>query len=160
MKLQIFNEFGSPLNLQGIDSIKFRFPYDNGEVLEKNNAEILDFHVQNEAFATMAVRPFESQVQFGVVETEGVNIVAFEEKPFFRAKINAGVYVLDPMFISYLEKSQPCDMPELFDLIRNNGHRTIAYPIHERWIDIGRHEDLDKVVRSTSVWEESGNQIT
>ena len=43
MKLQIFNEFGSPLNLQGADSIKFRFPYENGEVLEKNNAEILDF---------------------------------------------------------------------------------------------------------------------
>lgn len=43
MKLQIINEFGSPLNLQGCNSIKFRFPYDNGEVLEKNNAEIIDF---------------------------------------------------------------------------------------------------------------------
>lgn len=43
MKLQIFNEFGSPLNLQGVDSIKFKFPYENGEVLEKNNVEILDF---------------------------------------------------------------------------------------------------------------------
>lgn len=43
MKLQIFNEFGSPLNLQGCDSIKFKFPYENGEVLEKSNVEILDF---------------------------------------------------------------------------------------------------------------------
>lgn len=43
MKLRVLNEFGSPLNLQGCDGIKVRLPYENGEVLEKSNAEILDY---------------------------------------------------------------------------------------------------------------------
>lgn len=42
MKLQIKNEFGNPLNLQGCDGIKVILPYENGEVLEKSKVKILD----------------------------------------------------------------------------------------------------------------------
>jgi hypothetical protein len=44
MKLQIKNEFGAPLNLQGCDGIKVKIPYENGEVLEKNKVDILDIN--------------------------------------------------------------------------------------------------------------------
>jgi NDP-sugar pyrophosphorylase family protein len=33
-------------------------------------------------------------------------------------------------------------MPQLFERLRTNGNRTIAYPIHEKWMDVGRPEEL------------------
>ena len=42
MKLQIKNEYGSPLVLQGVKKISVRFQYENGETLEKTNFRILD----------------------------------------------------------------------------------------------------------------------
>lgn len=42
MKLRIVNQFGSPLSLQGADSIKVQFEYENGHVLEKSNITIVD----------------------------------------------------------------------------------------------------------------------
>jgi NDP-sugar pyrophosphorylase family protein len=35
-------------------------------------------------------------------------------------------------------------MPALFERLRENGYKTIAYPIHEKWTDIGRHDDFAK----------------
>jgi NDP-sugar pyrophosphorylase family protein len=34
-------------------------------------------------------------------------------------------------------------MPSLFETLKSNGKRIIAYPMHEPWLDIGRPDDLD-----------------
>jgi NDP-sugar pyrophosphorylase family protein len=90
----------------------------------------------------MAVRQYEIQNQFGIVVTKGVDIEGFEEKPVYRSHVNAGVYVLKPDVLNYLEHKQHCDMPTLFSRIKNNSGRTIVYPMHEPWLDVGRPEDL------------------
>jgi NDP-sugar pyrophosphorylase family protein len=51
---------------------------------------------------------------------------------------------MDPAALSFLTKAAPCDMPDLFKLIQNNEKRTVAYPVHERWLDVGRPDDLLK----------------
>ena len=104
--------------------------------------ELLDFHNRHGAAATMAVRMHEWQHPFGVVQTNGVDIVGFEEKPVTRSHINAGVYVLSPEALNALQKNYPCDMPELFERLQAKAKRTVAYPMHEPWLDMGRPEDL------------------
>ena len=117
----------------------------NGDLLtDIRYGEMVDFHQSHNAAASMAVRMHEIQNPFGVVDTEGVDIVGFEEKPIYHARISAGVYVLDPGALSLLEKGQYCDMPTLFDRLRQAGRRTIAYAIYEPWIDVGRPEDLER----------------
>jgi dTDP-glucose pyrophosphorylase len=119
------------------------FVVTNGDVLTQiDYGELIDFHVQYNAVGTMAVRVYEWQNPFGVVRTEGIEITGYEEKPLSRDHINAGVYVLDPTAIGFLTKSIPYDMPALFGMIQENEMRTIAYPIHEPWIDIGRPSDF------------------
>ena len=34
-------------------------------------------------------------------------------------------------------------MTTLFERIRKSGNKTVAYPMHEPWIDIGRPDDFD-----------------
>lgn len=115
----------------------------NGDVLSNISCgDLLDFHNRHEAMATMAVRIHEWQHPFGVVNIDGVDIVGFEEKPISRNHINAGVYVLMPEALDAMVAGDYCDMPTLFALLRDKGARTIAYPIYEPWLDVGRADDL------------------
>ncbi len=115
----------------------------NGDVLtDIRYAELLDFHIRQDAAATMAVRLHEWQNPCGVVQTQGVEILGFVEKPISRSHINAGVYVLDPPVLNLLGKGIHIDMPTLFEKLKKNGQRTVAYPMHELWLDVGRPEDL------------------
>ena len=115
----------------------------NGDVItDIRYGEMLDFHTRHGAASTMAVRVHEWQHPFGVVQTNGVEIVGFEEKPIARSHINAGIYVLDPVALSALTAHEHCDMPTLFERIQNKNQRTVAYPMHEPWLDVGRPDDL------------------
>ncbi len=121
------------------------FVVTNGDVLtDIHYGELLDFHIRHEAMATMAVRVHEWQHPFGVVHTQGVDIVGFEEKPITRSHINAGVYVLDPKALDLLQPGERCDMPCLFARLQENAARTIVYPMHEPWLDVGRADDLNR----------------
>jgi len=92
----------------------------------------------------MAVRQHEWQHPFGVVQTQGVDIIGFEEKPIARTYINAGIYALSPEALKAIELNRQCDMPQLFEQIKAEGKRTVAYPMHEPWLDVGRPDDLNK----------------
>src|SRR3546814_20788367 len=81
----------------------------------------------------MAVRLHEWQHPYGVVQTRGIDIVGFEEKPVVRTYINAGVYALDPKALAFLPEGR-CDMPTLFELLQAQSLRTVAYPMHEPWL--------------------------
>ena len=115
----------------------------NGDVLSDiKYSELLDFHARHSAVATMAVRLHEWQHPFGVVQTKGLDIVGFEEKPIARSYINAGIYALSPEAIAEMAANIHCDMPKLFEQLQAEGKRTVAYPMHEPWLDVGRPDDL------------------
>jgi dTDP-glucose pyrophosphorylase len=121
------------------------FLVSNGDVLtDIHYGELLAFHVRHAAAATMAVRLHEWEHPFGVVHTEGVDIVGLEEKPVSRSHINAGIYVLDPAVFPLLRADERCDMPTLFTRLQDDDARTIVYPMHEPWLDIGHAADLSR----------------
>lgn len=138
----------SPLGTAGCLSIMQAWPNNsfvvtNGDVLtDISYRDILEFHTTHQASATMAVRQHELQNQFGVVKIKGIEIEGFEEKPTYVSHINAGIYVINPDVLSVLDKGRYCDMPTLFSQARSLGKRTIVYPMHEPWLDVGRPADL------------------
>lgn len=122
----------------------------NGDVVtDIQYGSILDFHEKQKSQATMAVQMHEWHNPFGVVQTQGIEIIGYLEKPTMRSNINAGVYILEPSVLDHLVKATPCDMPTLFDSIRLSGERVLAYLIHEKWIDVGQPEDL---IRAQNNW--------
>jgi dTDP-glucose pyrophosphorylase/CBS domain-containing protein len=121
------------------------FLVSNGDVLtDIHYGELLDFHCRHGASATMAVRLHEWQHPFGVVRIQGVDIVGFEEKPIARSHVNAGIYVLEPRVLDVLGAGEQCDMPTLFGRLQERNERTIVYPMHEPWLDVGRVDDLER----------------
>jgi dTDP-glucose pyrophosphorylase len=140
----------APLGTAGALSLlnprpKEPFVVTNGDVVtDIRYGDLLDFHNRYAAAATMAVRSHEWQHPFGVVQTRGVDIVGFEEKPIARTHINAGVYVLSPHALDELEQGVIFDMPTLFERLQARELRTVAYPMHEHWLDVGRPDDLER----------------
>lgn len=148
VKIQYLHE-SSPLGTVGALSLldpipRTSFIVTNGDVLtDINFGDLLNFHQLNKADATVAIKSYAWQNPFGVVQTKGINIIGFEEKPIINSFINAGVYVLEPSTLKFLKKSEPCDMPVLLNKLKEGSLNLVAFPIHEPWIDIGSPDDLE-----------------
>ena len=127
----------------------------NGDVLTRfNPSQLLHFHREHQAQATLCVREHELKVPFGVVQTKGVELARFEEKPTYRKLVNAGVYLIDPQLIPLLRPHQSTDMPTLLQAAQEAGHRVAVCPIHEYWLDVGRPETLQQAHREWPVPEQ------
>jgi len=117
----------------------------NGDILTTTDfRNILRFHAENRAKATMAVREYEMQVPYGVIETDNLSILDVREKPVLRFFVNAGIYVLDPEAIRLIPRDTFFDMTSLFDAARIKGDATLAYPLREYWLDIGHLDDFHR----------------
>ncbi|QXH48305.1 nucleotidyltransferase family protein [Pseudomonas xanthosomatis] len=120
----------------------------NGDLITQANfAKILDFHEQHQATATMAVREYDFQVPYGVVNVEGVNITGIEEKPTHRFFVNGGIYVLSCEAVEAIPQHTFFDMPSLFQRLGGERKKTAAYPLREYWLDIGRLEEYERAQR-------------
>lgn len=117
----------------------------NGDVLTKINFKhLLAFHEDHKSVATMCVREYEFQVPFGVVQIENHRLMTILEKPVHQFFVNAGIYVLNPETISMVPNDEYFDMPALFDMMIEKKLETVAFPIREYWLDIGRKDDLER----------------
>ncbi|RME47231.1 MAG: nucleotidyltransferase, partial [Deltaproteobacteria bacterium] len=117
----------------------------NGDILTHVDFRAMhDFHREHEADMTVAVRPHEYRIPYGVVETRGVEIAAIREKPVIRHFISAGIYLLSPSVHSYIPNGERYDMPQLIETLIRSGKRVVGFPIREYWIDIGRIDDYER----------------
>ena len=117
----------------------------NGNVLTRlNPTQLLRFHSEQDAAATICVRDHVVSIPFGVVQTKDGELAGFEEKPSYHQLVNAGLYVINPQLLSLLPPNQKTDMPSLLQSAQHAGHRVAVCPIHEYWIDVGRPETLQQ----------------
>ena len=120
----------------------------NGDLITKINfQDILDYHDQQSAKATMCVREYDFQVPFGVVGIKGNCISSIDEKPVHRFFVNAGIYVLEPDLIDRIPTDANHDMTDLFETLLADGENSTVFPVHEYWLDVGRIDDLDRAKR-------------
>lgn len=120
----------------------------NGDLLTRINFDnLLQFHAAQDAVATMAVREFELQIPYGVVQLNDSHIVQIEEKPFYRQFVNAGIYVLSAEALQFVPPATHLDMTDLFDRLIKERRRTAAYPIREYWLDVGGLDELERAKR-------------
>jgi len=117
----------------------------NGDLLTNVNFEhMLEYHLSNQAAATMGVREYDFQVPYGVVNIEGHQITSIEEKPVHKFFVSGGMYILDTDVLSIIPDDIFYDMPTLFEKLIANKQKTISFPIREYWLDIGRMSDFEQ----------------
>jgi dTDP-glucose pyrophosphorylase len=117
----------------------------NGDVLtDINFGSMLDFHLEQRATATMAVREHTVEVPFGVIDLADDYLAGVTEKPRYSWFVNAGVYVVEPRVVDLVERGKAVDMPNLLERVLAGDERIAAFPVREYWRDIGRLEDFER----------------
>lgn len=117
----------------------------NGDLITSiNYSDLLNYHLASENMVTVTVKQHIIENPFGVVEVLDQKITGFKEKPKYSSLINAGIYVMNPKVLSFLDGSY-CDMPHLISRLIKIGYDVGPYFLHEPWDDIGRPIDLDRV---------------
>ena len=124
----------------------------NGDLLTKvNYQQLLRFHDEHQATATVCVREYDFQVPFGVVEAKQQQIVNIIEKPVQQFFVNAGIYVLSPEIVGNVKANTKLDMPEMLTQEIGKDGSVVMFPIHEYWLDIGRLDQYEKAHEEYSV---------
>lgn len=114
----------------------------NGDILTDVDFRSMQvFHREHEADMTVAVRRFEVQVPYGVVECEGPRLTGLREKPQIGFFVNAGIYLLEPAVYQYVPANHHLNMTDLIQTLMREGKTVVSFPVREYWLDIGQHAD-------------------
>jgi dTDP-glucose pyrophosphorylase/CBS domain-containing protein len=119
----------------------------NGDLVTRVDFKAMHrFHDEHQASMTVALRPYEVHVPFGLVQLDGEEIVGIEEKPAVRGFVNAGIYLVSPEACRTIRKGERLDMPELIDRLASSGRRVVGFPLREYWLDVGQLSDYQQAL--------------
>ena len=117
-------------------------------------SRLIKFHQKKKSQATLVLHPNDHPYDSDLVEmNQEDRITAFHSKPhddnkYYRNLVNAGVYVFEPIVLSYLEQGVKADFgkdifPALVDKLVFNGYNTTEY-----LKDMGTPDRLEKVTQN------------
>ncbi|MFM7831140.1 MAG: sugar phosphate nucleotidyltransferase [Planctomycetaceae bacterium] len=117
----------------------------NGDILTNvDYRAMMKFHRENRAQLTVALRQYEMQVPYGVVEAKDGMVSELREKPRITFLVNAGIYLLEPTVLKHIPDAGRYDMTDLINRLLAEGERVVGFPVMEYWLDIGRLDDFQK----------------
>lgn len=129
---------------QAADELTETFLVISGDALtDMDLTDLVRFHKEKGAVATLALTRVQNPLDFGVVITDGAGrIVRFLEKPswseVFSDTINTGIYVLEPEVFALMEEGQVYDFSkDIFPKLLAAGHPIYGYISRDYWCDIG-----------------------
>lgn len=127
------------------DTLPSPFLVMNCDILTSVNlADMLAFHTREQADLTVAVKPYQVQVPFGVVEMQAGRITGVSEKPVLDFFINAGIYLVTTGACRLIPRSQRYDMTDLVASLAAAGGSVVGFPLHEYWLDLGHPGELQR----------------
>ncbi|CAN5747318.1 mannose-1-phosphate guanyltransferase [soil metagenome] len=130
-----------------MDELTERFLVISGDVLtDIDLAQILAFHDEKDAVATIGLVRVENPLEFGIVIThEDGSVERFLEKPtwgqVFSDTINTGIFVLEPEIFDYIPAGRPVDFSgEVFPALLADGRPLYGAVATGYWEDVGTLE--------------------
>ncbi|HXG94955.1 MAG TPA: NDP-sugar synthase [Blastocatellia bacterium] len=116
----------------------------NGDVLTDIDLnDVIRFHREREAAATIVLTPVENPTAYGLVETDKESRVQrFLEKPKLEEvtcnTINAGIYILEPKVLDYIPEDEPFMFEyDVFPQLLEQSEPFYGYIWRGYWRDIG-----------------------
>ena len=124
------------------DNVKCPFIVVNADVLtDLDFRAIYQFHRDNNADITAAVKRVSYQVPYGVIEIDHGRIVSLSEKPHINNCVNAGIYVLSRTALQKIPENEFFDMTDLINMLIADNKIVSSYMIQGDWVDVGQKQD-------------------
>ncbi len=102
-----------------------------------------------EADADLAVATTDHHVSlpYALMDLEGDRVRAFREKPSIAYPCNAGIYMMKRDVTGQVPSGTAYNATDLIQDLLDRQGKVIAFPITGYWLDIGKHEDLQRARR-------------
>jgi mannose-1-phosphate guanylyltransferase len=111
--------------------------------------EMYMFHKENNAAATIALTTVADPSQYGVAKLTGNKILEFIEKPPQGTApsnlINAGLYILEPSVLDYVQKGASSIERNVFPQIAH-ASKLFGFPFSGQWFDTGTLERYEEAM--------------
>lgn len=118
----------------------------NGDIISGINFSLLaNFHNKEKADFTLVTQDIETQIDFGVVYSDGHKFKKIVEKPKISNQINAGIYCLKTDHLKMIDHKKHINMPEFIDRLSKKKYSVLIYPLFEEWNDVGNPSVLQKL---------------
>jgi len=125
----------------------------NGDILTTVNFyDLLQYHNNNNYKMTIGSRVYETQIPYGVINTEENCVTELEEKPIINHLVSGGIYVLNPEAIDIIPEDKYFDITQLINRLIDNKEKIGSFPITDYWMDIGKVEDYYKANKDVEQW--------
>lgn len=132
-----------PLSL--VSGLDRTFLVSNGDVLTTLDIkELIKFHTEQKAIATIAVHRRKVDIDFGVVQCdENFRMVGYTEKPSIDYLVSMGIYIFEPRVLTYIPYNRYLDLPNLVLNMLAAGEKVVGFPYSGYWQDLGRPDDYE-----------------
>jgi NDP-sugar pyrophosphorylase family protein len=126
-----------------VNGLTETFLVSNGDVLTTLNLrDLIKFHREQNAIATIAAHHRQSKVDLGVIQKDGdYRITGYIEKPVYDFMVSMGVYVFEPAVMPYITRNEYLDFPDLIKRLIAADERVVGYEFDGYWEDLGRPDD-------------------
>jgi dTDP-glucose pyrophosphorylase/predicted transcriptional regulator len=145
VKIQYIREtesLGTAGGLSLLPEMDSPFFVTNADVLSSINFKTMyQFHGDNDASLTMAIKKIHLDVPYGTVTLKHNSIVGLSEKPSVENYVNAGIYIIDSRCLKEIPVNTHYDMPDLISSLLAHNRKIVGYLIDEDWTDIGHIKD-------------------
>jgi NDP-sugar pyrophosphorylase family protein len=132
-----------------VPDLKETFFVMNGDVLTSLDfLDLLKFHREQKAAATIAAHQKTVKIDLGVLETkDGVSLTGYIEKPSYNYVVSMGVYIFEPKVLSYIPKNEYLDFPDLVLKLIAAKEKVVHLPFGGYWKDLGRPDDYEQAAQ-------------
>ena len=141
-----------PKFLGTIGSIRFVPDFYNDAVLVMNsdlftNINYEDFYLhfkKHDADMSVAAVPYDVDIQLGILNLEGRNVIGLSEKPHFGYYANAGIYLIKKSALNLIPEDTFFNATDLIEALITQGKKVIRFPLNGTWIDIGNPQEYKR----------------
>jgi NDP-sugar pyrophosphorylase family protein len=125
----------------------------NGDILTQlDYGALYRWHREQRCDLTVAVRTYEDQLPYGLVQVDQGRVTGMVEKPVQRHSVSAGIYVLQPDILCDVPDDTFIDMPFFVVELLARGKHVGAYRFDDAWLAVDRLEDLEEANRLIVEW--------
>ncbi len=128
-----------------VDGLDGTFLVTNGDVLTTLNfRELLKFHREQNAVATIAAHHRKQKIDLGVLQYDGgCRLAGYIEKPTYDYMVSMGIYIFEPRVLDYIPVGQYLDFPDLVQRLIAANEKVVGYQFEGYWQDLGRPDDYE-----------------
>jgi len=115
-------------------------------IMDADIEDFFKYHKKNKCDATILGTVQNIKIPYGVLNAYNGILESITEKPEYNFIVNAGVYILEPKLLKFVDDTKKTDMTELLITAQENNYNIHVYPIICSWFDVGQWDEYKKAV--------------